>query len=165
MKKFIILLMTLLTTLLYAQDMEMTDTNGTTYKVYAKDDQFEIEGMEGKVVFLEFFGLQCPACTEIMPSLIKLQEKYPKKLKVLAIEVQNNDIDPINEYKEKNGINYTAFSNYDIGLVVRYIADNSDWQGAIPFLVVIDAQGKVQILRRGVIPEEILEEYIEKYSK
>ena len=143
----------------------MIDTNGTSYKVHAQDEQFEIEGMEGKVVFLEFFGLQCPACKEIMPSLIKLQDKYPKKLKIMAIEVQKNDIDPINAYKETYGINYTTFSNYDIGLVVRYIADNAKWSGAIPLLMVIDTKGKIQVLKMGVTKEEKLEEYIELYSK
>ena len=165
MKKIIISLCILLNITLYAQEMEMIDTNGTSYKVHAQDEQFEIEGMEGRVVFLEFFGLQCPACKEIMPTLIKLQEKYPEKLKVLAVEVQNNDIEPINNYKEKHNINYTTFSNYDIGLVVRYMADNAEWAGAIPFLAVIDSKGKVQVLKLGVVPEEELEEYIEKYSK
>jgi len=145
--------------------MEMIDTNGTSYKVHAQDKQFEIEGMEGKVVFLEFFGLQCPACKEIMPNLINLQEKYPEKLKVMAIEVQNNEVDPIKEYKEKYGINYTTFSNYDVGLVVRYMVDNAGWAGKIPFLAVIDSKGQVQVLELGLIPEETLEGYIQQYSK
>ena len=165
MKKIIISLCLLLNITLNATEMEMIDTNGTSYKINAQDDQFEIEGMEGKVVFLEFFGLQCPACKEIMPSLIKLQEKYPEKLKVMAIEVQKNDIDPINNYKKEHGINYTTFSNYDVGLVVRYMADNAGWNGAIPFLAAIDAKGKVQVVKLGVISEETLEGYIEKYSK
>jgi len=101
----------------------------------------------------------------MMPSLIKLQERYPNKVKILAIEVQNNDIDPINAYRKKYGINYTTFSNYDIGLMVRYIADNSGWAGAIPFLVVIDTKGQVKALKRGITPEKILEAYIMKYSK
>ena len=165
MKKIIISLCILLSITLNAKEMEMFDTNGTSYKVHAQNNQFEIEGMEGKVVFLEFFGLECPACKELMPSLIKLQKKYPHKLKVMAIEVQNNDIKPINEHKALHGINYTTFSNYDIGLVVRYIADNAKWQGAIPLLVVIDTKGKIQILKMGIIEEEKLEEYIEMYSK
>ncbi|CAA6814959.1 MAG: Thioredoxin [uncultured Sulfurovum sp.] len=165
MKKIIILLLAILNIALHAQNMEMTDTNGTTYKVMAQNDEIKIEGMEGKVVFLEFFGLKCAACKEIMPSLIKLQKKYPNKLKVLAIEVQNNEVNPINTYKDKNGINYTTFSNYDIGLVVRYVADNSQWAGAIPFLVVIDANGKVQVLKIGVTSEEVLEGYIHKYAQ
>ena len=165
MKKIIISLCILLNITLNAGDMEMIDTDGKSYKIHAQDDQFEIEGMEGKVVFLEFFGLRCPACKEIMPSLIKLQEKYKNKLEVMAIEVQNNDIDPINAYKRQHGINYTTFSNYDVGLVVRYMADNAGWAGKIPFLAVIDSKGKVQVLKIGTVPEESLEQYITQYSK
>lgn len=165
MKKIIISLCILLNIMLSATEMEMIDTNGTSYKVYAQDEEFKIEGMKGKVVFLEFFGLRCPACKELMPSLIKLQKKYPEKLKVMAIEVQNNDIDPIKEYKRNHGINYTTFSNYDVGLVVRYMADNAGWAGKIPFLAVIDSKGKVQVLKIGTVPEESLEKYITQYSK
>lgn len=165
MKKFIISLLTLLSMLLHAQEMEMIDTDGKSYKVLAEENTINIEGMKGKIVFLELFGLRCPACKEMMPSLIKLQERYPNKVKILAIEVQNNDIDPINAYRKKYGINYTTFSNYDIGLMVRYIADNSGWAGAIPFLVVIDTKGQVKALKRGITPEKILEAYIMKYSK
>jgi len=165
MKKIIISLCILLNITLSATEMEMMDTEGTSYKVYAQDEEFKIEGMKGKVVFLEFFGLRCPACKELMPSLIKLQKKYPEKLKVMAIEVQNNDIDPIKEYKRNHGINYTTFSNYDVGLVVRYMADNAGWAGKIPFLAVIDSKGKVQVLKIGTVPEESLEKYITQYSK
>ena len=165
MKKTIISLCILLSFTLHAKNMEMFDTNGTSYKVYAQDEQFEIEGVEGKVVFLEFFGLKCPACKEIMPTLIKLQDEYPEKLKVMAIEVQKNDIEPINAYKKKHSINYTTFSNYDIGLVVRYIADNAGWSGAIPLLMVIDSKGKIRVLKLGVTSKETLEEYIIEYSK
>jgi len=165
MKKTLMSLFILLSSTLYAQNMEMYDTDGKHYKVYAKDDIIQIEHMEDKVVFLEFFGLRCPACKELMPNLIKLQDKYPDRLNVLGIEVQNNDIAPINDYKKRYGINYTTFSNYDVGLVVRYIADNADWAGAIPFLVVIDSKGTVKVLKRGVISEKTLESYIKKYSK
>jgi len=164
MKKIMIVAFTLLSHLLFAQEMEMYDTDDKHYKVYAKDNTLQIEHMKGKVVFLEFFGLRCPACKELMPNLINIQAKYPNKLKVLGIEVQNNDIAPINAYRKKYGINYTTFSNYDVGLVVRYIADNADWNGAIPFLVVIDSKGTVQVLQRGIISEETLESYVKKYS-
>ena len=165
MKKIVILLFLLLNMTLIAKEMEMVDTDGVSYKVHAQGDQFEIEKMKGKVVFLEFFGLNCPACKELMPTLIKVQDKYPEKLKVMAIEVQNHDVDPINAYKKQHGINYTTFSNYDVGFVVRYIATNAKWAGAIPFLVVIDAKGQVQVLEAGLHSEKELEEYIKTYSK
>jgi len=165
MKKIIFSIIALFTINLYAQvDMNLTDTNGTEYTVVAENNSIKIEGMEGKVVFLEFFGLQCPACKEAMPHLINLQEKYKDKLQVLAIEVQNNEIDQINEYKAAHGINYTTFSNYDIGRLVRYVADKSNWQGAIPYTIAIDPTGEVLFAQAGVIDEKTLEEYINKYS-
>lgn len=167
MKKTIITLMALLalSVNLYAKEMTMTDTDGKSYAVIGTDSELKIEGMEGKVVFLEFFGLKCPACKEAMPHLINLQNKYKDKLQVMAIELQKNDVDPINAYKKKHGINYTTFSNYDVGYVVRFIAEKSGWKGAIPFLVAIDTKGKVRFIQAGVIPEKTLEKHIQDFSK
>jgi len=100
-----------------------------------------------------------------MPHLINLKNKYKDNIRIMAIEVQKHDINPINAYKKKHGINYTTFSNYDVGDVVRYIADSSGWKGTIPFTVVIDAKGIVQFVEAGVIAEDKLNEYVEKFSK
>lgn len=165
MKKIVLILLTLLASSLLAEEMSMTDTNGTSYKVIGTNSEMKIEGMEGKVVFLEFFGLKCPACKEAMPNMINLQNKYPNKLQIMAIEVQKNDVDPINAYKKEHGINYITFSNYDVGRVARFIIEKSGWKGAIPFTIVIDSQGKVQFTQAGIIPEKVLEESVEKFSK
>jgi len=167
MKNLLILLVMLFacSTTLMAEKMEMTDTDGKTYTVIGTDNELKIEGMEGKVILLEFFGLNCPACKQEMPHLINLQNKYPNKVKIMAIEVQKHDIDPINAYKKEHGINYTTFSNYDMGLVVRFVADKSGWNGAIPFIVAIDTKGKVQFVQTGVMEEKELEEYIKRFSE
>jgi thiol-disulfide isomerase/thioredoxin len=167
MKKILIALLTVLAfaSNLYAEDMEMVDTDGKSYKVVGTNNEIKIEGMEGKVVFLEFFGLKCPGCKKIMPNLIDVQEKYKDKVQVMAIEVQKNDINPINAYKQEHGINYITLSNYDVGRVVRYIMEKSGWQGAIPFVVAIDSKGQVQFAQAGVMSEEDLGKYVEKFSK
>ena len=168
MKKLLISTLLLLTLgvvdTLSAKNMEMYDTDGNRYKVNAVNNEFKIEGTEGKVVFLEFFGLNCPACKETMPHLINLKNKYKDKIRIMAVEVQQHDIDPINAYKKEHGINYTTFSNYDVGEVVQYIAKNSGWKGAIPFTVVIDSKGIVQFVEAGVISEDKLNEYVENFS-
>jgi thiol-disulfide isomerase/thioredoxin len=167
MKKTLLSLLTILafTFNLYAENMEMIDTNGTSYKVIGTDNEIKIEGMEGKVVFLEFFGLKCPGCKRIMPNLINVQKKYKDKVQVMAIEVQKNDIAPINAYKQEHGINYITLSNYDVGRVVRYIMEKSGWQGAIPFVVAIDSKGQVQFAQAGVLSEEDLSKYVKEFSK
>ena len=149
---------------LVAKNMEMIDTDGKAYKVIAENNSLKVEGMEGKVVFIELFGLKCPACKKAMPHLINLQNKYKNKLKIMAIEVQKNDIKPINAYKKEHGINYTTLSNYDVGLVVRHIADKSGWQGEIPFIVAIDSKGDVKFAQSGMLPQKALEKYIQEFS-
>ena len=167
MKKTLLALLTLLafTFNLYAENMEMVDTDGKSYKVVGTDNEIKIEGMEGKVVFLEFFGLKCPGCKKIMPNLINVQEKQKEKLQIMAIEVQKNDVDPINTYKQEHGINYITLSNYDVGRVVRYVMEKSGWKGAIPFVVAIDSKGQVQFAQAGVISEEDLSKHVEDFSK
>ncbi len=168
MKKIIIytlILFALGVNSLYAKSMEMFDTDGKSYKINAVGNEFKIEGTKGKVVFLEFFGLNCPACKEAIPHLINLKNKYKDSIRIMAIEVQKHDVNPINAYKKEHGINYTTFSNYDVGDVVRYVADNSDWKGAIPFTIIIDAKGVIQVLEVGVISEDKLNEYVKKFSK
>jgi len=165
MKKIILTLVSFwaLTLNIHAENMEMTDTDGKTYTVVGTDSTLQIEGMTGKVVFMEFFGLKCPACKQEMPHLINLQEKYPKKVKILAVEVQKNDVDPINAYKKEHGINYTTFSNYDMGSIVRFIADKSGWDGRIPFIIAIDSKGNVQFSQAGIISEKELENYMKNF--
>ena len=167
MKKILLTLVALLAlnSNLYAENMSMTDTDGKSYNVVGSNSELKIEGMEGKVVLLEFFGLSCPACKQAMPHLINLQNKYKDNLQIMAIEVQNNDNGPINAYKKEHGINYTTLSNYNIGRVVRFVAEKSGWQGAIPFTVAIDTKGKVQFVQAGVIPEKDLEAFVEKSMK
>jgi len=162
MKKTIISLATLvaLSGTLFAETMNIVDTDGRSYSVEAEGNDIKISGMEGKVVFLEFFGLSCPACKQEMPTLINLQEKYRDKLEIMAVEVQNNEVAPIQNFKAMNAINYKTFSNYDIGLLVRYVAEKANWKGEIPFLVAIDSQGHVKFAQAGLIPEETLEKYI-----
>lgn len=167
MKNILLTFLTLLafTFNLYAENMEMIDTNGKSYKVVGTDNELRIEGMEGKVIFLEFFGLSCPACKKALPHLINLQEKYKDKFQVMAIEVQKNDVKSINDYKQKYGVNFITFSNYDVGRVARYVMEKSGWQGAIPFVVAIDSKGQVQFAQAGMMPEEVLAKYIEQFSK
>jgi predicted transcriptional regulator len=43
--------------------------------------------------------------------------------------------------------------------------EKSGWQGAIPFVVAIDSKGQVQFAQAGVMSEEDLGQYVEKFSK
>lgn len=145
--------------------MSMTDIQGKTYKVQGTEQGLDIEGLEGKVVFLEFFGHNCPPCLRSIPHLIKLQEKYKETLAIVSIEVQGFNTERAAKFAKDKGMNYIVLSEEKASEVVNYIQQRAQWRGSIPFLVAMDTQGNVQFVQAGMLPEASLEELIEQLSE
>lgn len=170
MKKLLastLLLFTLLSSNLSAQDtqMSMTDINGKTYKVTGTEQGLKIKGLEGKIVFLEFFGHRCPPCLKTIPHLSKLQKKYKNKLAIIAVEVQGLNNSRLKTFAKEKGMNYTVVADEKANGIVNYITQRAQWQGSIPFLVAMDKKGDVQFVQAGMLPEASLEELIKQLDK
>lgn len=145
--------------------MTMTDINGLSYDVTGTEQGLKIKGLEGKIVFLEFFGHKCPPCLASIPHLISLQNKYKDKLAIVAIEVQGLNTAEVTTFAKEKGINYIAVSEEKAGELVDYISQRAQWNGSIPFLVALDTKGDVQFVQVGMLPESSLEELIAQLSK
>ena len=158
------LLLALLTSTHAASDMKMsvTDIKGKTYQVTGTEQGLNIEGLEGKIVFLEFFGHKCPPCLASIPHLIKLQKKHKNKLAIVAIEVQGYNNTQLKDFAKEKGMNYIVVSDEKAKGIVDYISQRAQWQGSIPFLVAMDKKGNVQFVQAGMLPEASLEELIKQ---
>lgn len=144
--------------------MSLKDTQGKTYQVQGTEQGLKIAGMEGKVVFLEFFGHQCPPCLASIPHLINLKNKYKDKLAIIAIEVQGYTPEKVETFVKEKGMNYIVASESNAAELVRYIQQRAQWRGSIPFLVVMDKKGAVQFVQAGMLPEETLEKLVDELS-
>ena len=144
--------------------MSMTDVQGKTYKVQGTEQGLKIEGLEGKVIFLEFFGHQCPPCLASIPHLIHLQKKYKDTLAIISIEVQGYNTAQLTTFTKAKGMNYIVVPEETASNLVNYIQQRAQWRGAIPFLVAMDTQGNVQFVQAGMLPEASLEELISQLS-
>ncbi|SFZ98800.1 thioredoxin family protein [hydrothermal vent metagenome] len=142
--------------------MSMTDIKGKTYKVEGTEQGLKIEGLEGKIVFLEFFGHKCPPCLKTIPHLKKLQAEHKDKLAIVAIEVQGLTNSQLKKFAKKKEMNYTVVADEKAEGIVDYIAQRAEWQGSIPFLVAMDRHGNVQFVQAGMLPESSLEELIKQ---
>jgi thiol-disulfide isomerase/thioredoxin len=142
--------------------MSMTDIKGKTYQITGTDQGLKIKGLEGKIVFLEFFGHKCPPCLKSIPHLIELQKKHKDKLAIVAIEVQGYDRARLTKFAKEKGMSYITVSQDDAGDLVQYISQRAQWQGSIPFLVALDSTGVVQYVQAGMLPESSLEELIKQ---
>jgi thiol-disulfide isomerase/thioredoxin len=144
--------------------MSFTDTTGKIYQVEGTEQGLNIKGLEGKVVFLEFFGHKCPPCLASIPHLINLQNKYKDTLAIVSIEVQGYNTDQVAQFVKEKKINYTVASGETASELVNYIQQRAQWRGSIPFLVALDTKGNVQFVQAGMLPEKSLEKLIAQLS-
>jgi thiol-disulfide isomerase/thioredoxin len=149
----------------YAAEMTMTDTTGKTYEVSGTEQGLNIKGLEGKVIFLEFFGHKCPPCLASIPHLIDLQNKHKEDLAIVSIEVQGFSHEEVKAFAEEKGMNYIVVSEEKAPELVNYIQQRAQWRGSIPFLVAMDTKGDVQFVQAGMLPESSLEELFSQLSK
>jgi thiol-disulfide isomerase/thioredoxin len=147
------------------KEMSMTDVTGKTYKVHGTQNGLDIKGLEGKVIFLEFFGHKCPPCLASIPHLIKIQKKYQDKLAIVAIEVQGYNDAQVKNFVKQKGMNYITVAEEKASELVNYISQRAQWRGSIPFMVALDTKGDVQFVQAGMIPEESLEDLVSQLSK
>ncbi len=138
----------------------ITDIKGVTHQITGTEQGLDIKDLEGKIVFLEFFGHRCPPCLKSIPHLIKLQEKYKDKLAIVAIEVQGFSNKQLTAFAKEKGMNYIVVADEKAGSFTNYIGQRAEWRGSIPFLVALDSKGAVQFVQAGMLPESSLEELI-----
>ena len=145
--------------------LTMTTTDGKTLHMTGTTTGLVFEEFKGKVVFLEFFGNHCPPCLRMVEHYKRLQEKYRDKLVIIAVEVQGLSNSQLKEFVKRKGINYITISQEKAGELVPYVSARARWQGSIPFLIILDKKGDVQLVQVGMLPEAGLEKAIEKLSK
>ena len=143
---------------------DIVDTNNQHIKIQGSDNGLNVIGAEGKVVFIEFFGHRCPPCLKTIPHLIDIKNKYKDKVEIIAIEVQGLNHKQLQSFAKQKGINYHAISDEDTGMFTNYIAQRTQWQGSIPFTLILDTKGEAQVIQVGLIPQHVLETVIEKLT-
>jgi thiol-disulfide isomerase/thioredoxin len=134
------------------ESITVKDINGKSYEITGTVNGLKISGIDkNKMVFLEFFGHRCPPCLATIPHFIKLQKKYKDKLVIMAFEVQGYDNTALKKFAENAGINYIVLSreHANNSYFVNYIAQRAQWQGGIPFLIVMDKSGEVRDIYEG----------------
>jgi thiol-disulfide isomerase/thioredoxin len=146
---------------------DIIDTNNQHIIIHDSDNGLKVEGAEGKVVFVEFFGHKCPPCLKTIPHFINLKNKYKDKLEIIAVEVQGLNHTQLQQFAKQKGINYHVVSDEKAGMFTNYIAQRTQWQGSIPFLLILDKEGNAQVIQVGLIPQNVLENVMDKllYNK
>ncbi len=111
----------------------------------------------GKTVLVYFWATWCEPCVREVPRLVKLYEKYrSRNLEIVGIAIDQTD--KVREFSERYGINYHVLIGGNDALNLSRKMGNGI--GGLPFLVVIDRNGKVAATYLGELTDEWLEQTV-----
>jgi cytochrome c-type biogenesis protein len=123
---------------------------------------FSLSSQKGKVIVMDLFGTWCPTCNGMMPTLVKLHQRYKGAVFVsVSVEGTGDTTDQIKAFKAKYGADW-AFAK-DTNKVWQRYQDITD--PYIPTLVIINPQGKISYRHVGEASLGTLSTQVEKASK
>jgi thiol-disulfide isomerase/thioredoxin len=109
--------------------------------------EFSAKGMDGhtvslaaargKVVLLNFWATWCGPCRMEVPDLVELQKKYPDRLQVIGLVVDDEEQDAVRAFAKRYAI------NYPIAMATNETRFRFGGVPALPTTFIIDAQGRV----------------------
>ena len=104
----------------------------------------KVEAFKGeKPVLLNFWATWCAPCIEEFPYLMKLNEKYEGRFKLIFVSGDFPEArDEARAFLRKQGVDFETY--FKVGKDHEFITAISDsWSGALPFTIVYNTEGKV----------------------
>lgn len=164
----IVVLTLMLVTLLTVEGITVGSFRDTTSGPNLIDVDYEalqevIESYKGeKVVLLNVWATWCGPCVEELPYLVKIQQTYPEKVKVVLLSADlKNDRKRVVPFLKEKGVTWTTY--FKVGNNQRFLNQLSDrWSGALPYTKIIDEEGNVVTQWQGSADYKKFEHYIQK---
>lgn len=108
----------------------------------------------GKVMVVNFWASWCEPCRKEIPEFIELQEKFGGRgLVFIGIAVDQKE--RASMFSKEIGINYPVLVGDMKAMALAEAAGNR--QGALPFTVIIDRNGKITSTKLGSLSQSKLE--------
>ncbi len=113
------------------------------------------ENCEGKIVIVDFWASWCLPCAASFPVLDELQQKYGKKLVVVAVNVDEKESN-MNSFLKKHAVSFDVLRDAGQKLVATVEPET------MPTSFILDQTGKVRFLHNGFHGESTRKEYIQE---
>lgn len=139
----------------------LTSINNKEIHIEEQGKLLKFKEFSNQPTFIILFGHNCPPCLHEIPALIEFTKSH-SDVNIMAIEVQHFDNNELKAFGEKKHINYTLLTRQDNSGFTKYIANKSSWNGAIPFLIAFNKEGKLYDTHLGGLEKSELEELYKK---
>lgn len=139
------------------QAPKLTDLMATNFAdLHGKEAK--ISDWSGKLRIVNFWATWCTPCREEIPGFVRLQKKY-RDDGVVFIGVALDSGEQVKSFAEETQMNYPILlAGYE---AMRLSRDAGNRASALPFTVVIEADGSFAEAFSGVLSEEKLESVIQ----
>lgn len=116
--------------------------------------------LQGKVTVLNFWATWCTPCRNEIPHLVESFEKYsPRGVMFLGAAVED-DVETVQTFAKSYGMNFPlVMAGRDQGITLLQALGNRI--AGLPFTVVLDRQGNVVAVRRGVMTSARLQQILD----
>ena len=125
------------------------------------------DGQNTKLLLINFWATWCDPCREEFPELVKIDQDYKGKIDFITISL--DDLAEINRDVPKFLVNMKAqmpaylLKTDDEEAAIAAVS--KDWQGGLPFTVLLNEKGELIYNRQGKIKPEAVRAEIDKNLK
>lgn len=121
------------------------DTEG---KLFTSND------LDGKVGVLVYWATWCGGCKSEIPNLVELRKEFASS----DVEIVGLSVDEA--HKDLSAFADSAGINYRIARVTPSIIDTFGQADAIPTLLIVDQEGRIQFRHTGIVSKDTLSERV-----
>ncbi|HVF46461.1 MAG TPA: TlpA disulfide reductase family protein [Pyrinomonadaceae bacterium] len=118
----------------------------------------------GKPRLINFWATWCGPCREEFPDLVKIGTDYKDKIDLITVSLdESSEIDgDVPEFLAQMGSDSPAYllKTQDQDAAIEIVS--KDWQGALPFTILFNAQGEAVYSKQGKFKTVVLVAEIEK---
>ncbi len=148
----------------------LVKNNGEIIKVTADmKNGWKFQGLENKVVLLDFFGTWCPPCKAEIPHLNNIREKLKNDFEIIGIDIGQRgggatSPTQLDEFIKQFNIKYPVTTGTENNQLFRTVSELNP-NGSIPFMILFNKKGEFVQYYIGMKPEEMLMKDIETTIK
>jgi thiol-disulfide isomerase/thioredoxin len=115
------------------------------------------ENLQGKPLVLNFWATWCPPCVEEMPLLERFyQENAAKGWQVVGVAIDQPS--QVRRFLTQNSISYPiALGGLEGADLLKSLGNE---QGALPFTLVLEAQGTIKMQKLGKLSEKEISSWL-----
>jgi thiol-disulfide isomerase/thioredoxin len=115
--------------------------------------------LRGKVVLLSFWATWCPPCREEIPELNQLAARYPDKLVIIGVSMDDGPPSEVRQFAQKVGM------HYPIVMGTEEITSEYGGVPGLPTNFIVSADGGVVQKHVGLYPIEVYDTEIRALLK